>query len=119
MATSSTSVKKDAATEKYVAEPPRQRSAFPNGVSMLSNATLPTTRMLIRSPFSVLRCWSHGQRTTDNERLLHIFADDWRKSLFRFLRNHRWIGDDGVLQRIDARAVALARGDPRHRSSQN
>ena len=38
--------KNEAATEKYVAEPPMQRSTFPNGVSIASNATVPTTVML-------------------------------------------------------------------------
>jgi hypothetical protein len=38
-------VKKDAATEKKDALPPSTRSARPNGVSTVSYATLPTTRM--------------------------------------------------------------------------
>jgi len=46
-ATRFTGAKNEAATAKYVAEPPRQRSAVPNGVVMRSNATLPTTRILI------------------------------------------------------------------------
>src|SRR3989344_7148256 len=42
-ATRDTSVKKPAATEKYVAEPPRTSWAWPKGVLTESNATEPTT----------------------------------------------------------------------------
>ena len=38
-----------AAREKYVAEPPIARSTLPHGASMESNATVPTTTMLIRA----------------------------------------------------------------------
>jgi hypothetical protein len=42
-----TDVKKLAAREKYDADPPSMRSADPEGVSMESNATVPTTKTLI------------------------------------------------------------------------
>src|SRR3954466_5696655 len=42
-ATTRTSAKKLAASEKYVAEPPRHRFTAPEGVLMESNATEPTT----------------------------------------------------------------------------
>src|SRR5215813_4984763 len=43
-ATTPTSVKNEAATEKCVAAPPRLRSREPNGVAMESMATEPTTK---------------------------------------------------------------------------
>src|SRR5687768_5811068 len=58
-ATRFTGAKNDAATEKKEALPPSTRSARPNGVSTVSYATLPTTRIDIRrSPSS------------------HVFPDD-------------------------------------------
>src|ERR1051325_12175972 len=89
-ATRSTGEKNDAATEKYVAEPPRQRSTFPNGVSSASNATLPTTRMDMGSPS------------------LDVFADDRREVVLHARGDRRGIGDDGELQRVHAAAGALA-----------
>src|SRR5262245_32754279 len=49
-ATAITLVKKDAAVEKNVAEPPSTSSFFPNGVSTESSATLPTTRSDMDGP---------------------------------------------------------------------
>gem|GEM_PF-6148361 len=49
-----TGVKKLAASAKWVAAPPRQRSARPAGLSMVSNATLPTTRIDMREFLSSL-----------------------------------------------------------------
>src|SRR5277367_4787952 len=46
-----TRVKKLAAREKYVAAPPTVRSTRPKGVSIASNATDPTTRRDIGSPY--------------------------------------------------------------------
>ena len=42
-----TSLKKEAAIEKYVADPPKTASFLPNGVWTESIATEPTTSMLI------------------------------------------------------------------------
>src|SRR4051812_17918134 len=91
-ATIDTSLKNEAATEKYVAEPPMQRSTLPNGVSSASNATLPTTRMPI-------------------EPSLDVFADDRREIVLHLRRDARGIGDDRVLERGRARTSALP---PRH-----
>src|SRR5207237_1131376 len=99
-ATTSTSLKNDAATEKYVAEPPMQRSTFPNGVLMASNATLPTTRIIV-APES-----------------LHVFGDERREIRFRLELDRRRVGHDCVLQRIDAFAVALPRRRARNRNAQ-
>src|SRR3954454_9026331 len=47
--TTRTSVKNDAASEKWTAEPPSMRSRCPNGVCTASNAIEPTTTRLMRS----------------------------------------------------------------------
>src|ERR1043165_9893971 len=91
----STSVKNDAATEKYVAEPPRQRSALPKGVWMESNATVPTTRMDIVFLLS------------------SVFAHQRRDRVFPLRRNVRRIRDHREPQRIRAGAVARAGSDAR------
>ena len=67
-----TSVKKLAASAKCVAAPPRQRSCRPAGVSIESNATLPTTVIAIPVPhlpvpLSYVTCCP---RT-----LAHVYAD--------------------------------------------
>src|SRR3954454_20113248 len=99
-ATIETSLKNEAATEKYVAEPPMQRSTLPNGVCMASNATLPTTRMPI-------------------EPSLDVFADDRREIVLHLPRDARRIGDDRVLQRAGAAAGPLALRHARHARAQD
>src|SRR6266404_3574433 len=54
MATRLTGVKKLAATAKYVAAPPMMRSTLPYGLSMVSNATEPTTSSDIYSSGNAL-----------------------------------------------------------------
>src|SRR5436853_7782599 len=61
---------------------------------MASNATVPTTVMVIESSRDV-------------------FADDRREVALDLGRNERGIGDDRVPQRAGTRAVAVARGDAR------
>src|ERR1700704_3512072 len=59
--TTCTSVKKDAAREKWTAEPPSMRSRSPNGVLTASNAIDPTTTRVIDA--RRVRYAAHALRT--------------------------------------------------------
>src|SRR5512138_3385146 len=90
-ATSETSVKKLAAVEKYVAEPPSTFSPRPKGVSTISNATVPTTTMPMRlSP------------------RLKVFSDYQIEFLARPLGDLRLFGDYGELHGRCTGTAALA-----------
>src|SRR5271166_1286150 len=88
-----TGAKKRAAIEKKVAAPPSASSRRPLDVSTVSYATDPTTTIPMRRVLSALK----------------ILANDRGEVRDSLRRNHRAIGDDGILQgaATDAGAIAL------------
>src|SRR5512143_3260855 len=98
-----TGVKNDAASEKNEALPPSTRSARPNGVSTVSYATLPTTRMDMVSP---------------GLRLSHVATDDRRQLPLHRGRHQLGRGDQGELEGARALAVAPDR-QPTHGRAQD
>src|SRR5262245_23038624 len=77
-ATTATLVKKDAETEKCVAEPPRLRSRWPKGVLIESIATEPTTNkegilVIILSPGTAARSRHASLRARGAKR---IYCDE-------------------------------------------
>src|SRR6185503_7703623 len=108
-ATRFTGAKKEAATAKNDALPPSTFSAVPNGVSTVSYATLPTTR--IDMPVLSSACTPEGCALRLSVGGRHVPADDGGQIALD-LRGHQVRGrDQGVLQR--ARALAGSRRQAR------
>src|ERR1700679_4160164 len=108
--TTRTLVKKLAARAKCVAAPPSTRSRLPLGVSRVSNATEPTTRMDKRAPYLVfaagLQCAECGDLSTslrfgrDDEvwdAWLPVFAVEQVELRFRLCGDGGAVGHDGEL----------------------
>src|SRR5207245_1565118 len=103
-ATRFTGAKNDAATAKNDALPPRTFSARPNGVSTVSYATLPTTRMDMSQSLPV------GP---------HVPADDGGQVALELGRHQLRRRDQGVRQRVRAFAPALGTRHAPHRRPQD